>query len=53
MITLQIVNTEIEYILTDDNDKEIKARLMSWVGDTKIYIPETDETLERQDIFNN
>ena len=51
-VHLQIVGTEIEYILTEDNEQEIKARLMAWFPDTLIHIVETDETVQRDVIFN-
>jgi hypothetical protein len=55
MITLQIIGTDIEYLLPDDRVEElaVKARLQEWHHDTKILIVETGEIVDRDVLFEN
>jgi hypothetical protein len=55
MIHLQIIGTEIIYELPDDRteEKAVADAVREWHHDTKILIIETNEVVERQDIFEN
>jgi len=52
MIHLQVLDTDIVFVLTDTNEAEIKAQMMCLAPETLIFIIEENNTIERQFIFN-